>query len=87
MTQERYIGLLCKPFLNNKEVCEILGISKSGAYEVMNVCRKKFNGAIVLRPSDILTESLMNYLGTTTKKELDRITISREVQEDSFKIA
>lgn len=63
--------LLFKPHWTAKNISTYTGFGLTKSYEIMAVCRKKYGGTIPDLPSCVSRESVMAYLGTTTKKEIE----------------
>ena len=58
---------------NYKDIKTYLGIGTTKAYELMAVCRKKYNGTIKELPNCVKRDSFLAMLGTNAIHELEII--------------
>lgn len=63
------LDLLTKPHWTYKDICEYAGCKKSKAYEIMDICKKEFNGELRFNQSCVSRDSVLNYLGTSIERE------------------
>lgn len=69
--------LLSRPCLRAKDIMQLTGYGKSMCYELMQECRKNFNGKAGIRTDAITTRSLCLALGTTLEEEMRLIGIAK----------
>ena len=62
--------LLHKPFWKYTDIMNYASVSKGKAYEIMKICKNKYNGTITYEPKYVTCESVMKYFGTSREKEL-----------------
>jgi len=60
---------LLKPIYDYHDVMKITGYRKSKAIEIMNECKKKYNGSVLFNSHAITRNSLLEYMGTSIEQE------------------
>ena len=65
--------LLEKPIWNYRDIMSYTGFKKSKVYEIMGDCKKKYGGGIREEPSYVKRDSVLAYLDTTIRRELEVI--------------
>lgn len=58
-----YIRLLIIPCYSKKDIMELADVGSTAAFEIMRVCKEKFNGSIKDRPQVITARSYWAYCG------------------------
>lgn len=64
------LQLLSKPHFDYHDVMTYIGCGKTKAYEVMKICRRKYNGAIPHEPQCVTRDSVLVYLGSSIEREV-----------------
>ena len=62
-------------------IMQYCDVGKTKAYEIMDVCRKKFNGAIRFVPSCVKRDAVLSYLGTSIEREL---YIASQIEREKY---
>lgn len=63
--------LLLKPHWTAKNISSYTGYGLTKSYEIMAICRQKYNGTLKDLPDCVSRDSVMAFLGTTAKREID----------------
>ena len=63
--------LLLKPHWSAKNISQYVGCGLTKAYEIMAICRKEYGGAIKHEAGYVSRDSVLAYLGTTSKREIE----------------
>ena len=61
--------LLLNPCWTYKDIMLYCGVKKSKAHEIMNICKKQFNGSVLFNKHVVKRDSVLEYMGTTLEHE------------------
>lgn len=80
LTIETKENLLLKPCLRVDEIMILVGCGRSKAYQLMKLCKTKYNGRVGIRTDAVSTRAVCLMLGTTLEKELELLAIAKGVK-------
>ena len=61
--------LLLTPVWDYKDVMLYCDCKKSKAYEIIKVCKEKFNGSVLFSKHGVKRNSVLEYMGTSIEQE------------------